>query len=328
MSNPFFTVIIPVVSLNNYVRENINILRCQEYQNWEVYIVTNYFELNPFNDERISIIHSGKVAPGEKRDLAAQYAKGQYLIFLDDDSFPSSDYLQNLFELCHAGQIQAIGGPAVTPPTNTVWQRASGAVYESFLMPMVARRYRPLGVSKFVDDWPSVNLIVRKNVFHEVGGFGNRYWPGEDSKFCNAMLLKGYRIIYSPNLVVFHHRRSSFFAHLTQISRYGLHRGKFARQNDTNSRSFTYFAPTFIVFFFLILLVGTLFESKLAQGLFFLIAVFSILGLVVISEILLRHGWKTSLLTLLYLPSSAITYAVSFVRGYKSKKPLNSRLRE
>jgi hypothetical protein len=63
------------------------------------------------------------------------------------------------------------------------------------------------------------------------------------------MLLtaSGARIVYSPAVLVFHHRRRLFREHVRQVWGYALHRGFFAKKYPATSRRPAYFVPTMFV---------------------------------------------------------------------------------
>jgi hypothetical protein len=111
-----------------------------------------------------------------------------------------------------------------------------------------ACRYRPVGAARCVDDWPSVNLLVRKSDFLAAGGFNCRYYPGEDTKLCLDLTQRlGKRIVYDPAVVVYHHRRPLFWGHFRQIGQYAVHRGYFVKAFPATSRRPCYFLPTLLV---------------------------------------------------------------------------------
>ena len=74
------------------------------------------------------------------------------------------------------------------------------------------------------------------------------FWPGEDTKLC-LDLVKFFKqdFVYDPRPIVYHHRREMFKPHLKQISRYGRHRGQFARIFPETSRLPAFFVPSFFV---------------------------------------------------------------------------------
>ena len=222
-------MIIPVKSINDYVRQAVPYIQSLIAHEWELLIIPNSLEENEWaEDKRISIIESGKVGPADKRDLGAKKCSGDILVFLDDDSYPEPNILEIASNYFNSTDIVAIGGPAITPPSNSFWQKVSGAVFLSKFSGGSPERYIPFGCVRAVDDWPSVNLMIRKEDFLRVGGFNSSFWPGEDTLLClNLIKNTSKKILYIPHMIVWHHRRSGLFQHLKQVGAYGMHRGFF-----------------------------------------------------------------------------------------------------
>ncbi len=243
-----FSIIIPVRKINDYVKENIARIKKLDYPDFEVFIVTDEEEKYDFGGTRMKILVSGNVGPGEKRNLAASKATGEVLAFLDDDSYPEIDWLNNASKIFEDTDVYALGGPAVTPRGAGYLERMSGKVLESLLVSGgTTYRYIPKE-KRLVEDYPSVNLFVRKKDFDEIGGFPIEFWPGEDTKLCLDLVKKfGRGFPYDPSIIVYHHRREILKPHLKQISRYGQHRGQFARIFPETSRLPMYFIPSLFV---------------------------------------------------------------------------------
>lgn len=186
-----------------------------------------------------------------------EYAKGEIIAFLDDDAFPQEDWLKNALVNFSDPAVAAVGGPAVTPPEDNFLQKTSGAIYASALVSgNFAYRYIP-GRRQEVDDYPSCNFLVRKSVMQRIGGFNTDFWPGEDTKLCRDIKKLGYKIIYDPKVLVYHHRREVFGPHLKQIANYARHRGYFAKRFPENSLKIQYFIPSLFVIF---LVAGEIFS--------------------------------------------------------------------
>src|SRR5208337_350793 len=171
-------------------------------------------DASEFPDPRVRVIPTGPIGPAEKRDLAIGRATGDVLAFIDDDAYPRPDWLKNAMPL-FSDQVAAVCGPGVTPPSDGRLQKASGAVFASLLGGgNMTYRYIP-GHAREVDDYPSCNFLIKKDVMLLLGGFDTRYWPGEDTKLC-LDLTRNLRkkILYSPDVFVYHHRRNLFVPHL------------------------------------------------------------------------------------------------------------------
>lgn len=246
---PLVSIIIPVKEVNDYIRESLPYLLKQEYPSFEIIILPDFNNKPlPIKSKKIRIIPSGKTGPAEKRDLGAKEARGEILAFIDDDAYPSNLWLKQAVSLfIEDSSLGAVGGPNVTPPNASFFERLSGAVLGS---PIVAghasRRYKP-SRAHYSEDLPSVNLLVRKEIFFSIGGFDSHYWPGEDTKLCLDLLKSGKKILYHPEVLVYHHRRKSLRAHLKQIYNYGKHRGYFIKKLPENSLKISYFIPSIFV---------------------------------------------------------------------------------
>ena len=255
--------------------------------------------------------------PGRKRDLASKYAKGEILAFIDDDAYPDQNWLKNAVRHFQDAAIAAVGGPAITPPEESFRGKASGKVYENILL-SGNYRYRYVKSSKrFVDDYPSCNLLVRKSVFKELGGFDTEFWPGEDTKLCWGIVHKlNKKILYDPQVLVYHHRRPLFLPHLKQIANYAVHRGYFVKKYPHTSLKLSYFVPSLFV---LVLTAGLVlsFINPVIRYFFISFVVFYVLIVLFFS---LNRDIKLALYVFFGIIFSHLTYGVFFIKGLLTKQ--------
>jgi len=301
-------------------------LRRLDYDDFEVFIL-------PDRDTGVRlagarVIPSGPVGPAEKRDLAAGYATGEVLAFLDDDAYPARDWLSKA--ACHFTdpEVAAVGGPAVTPGSDSTLQKASGAVFASRLTSSsYVYRYLPRR-KRDVDDFPTVNLFVRRSVFDEVGGFDTDYWPGEDTKLCLDITSRGLRIVYDPEVMAWHHRRPLFATHLRQVSRYAFQRGVFVRAFPETSLRPGYFVPSAFVVF---MLLGPALAA-VHPGLFvaWVSVVFLYAAAVAAAALGAAAFWRSPAVGLATAPGIVLThlvYGINFLRGLTARRPTPAGVR-
>lgn len=251
---PIFSIIIPFKEPGALVEECLRHIFELVETSYEVILLpdSRMEELTGvYAHPKVSILPTGPVSPAVKRDRGAQAAQGAYLAFIDDDAYPEPywlTYARQAFE--RDPSVVAVGGPAQTPASDPFWARASGAVFLSRFSGGFPQRYLPLPPRRDVEDWPTVNLMVRREAFLKVGGFDNEFWPGEDTKLCMDLVnrTKG-RILYLPEMLVWHHRREGLGKHLRQVGNYGAHRGHFARAYPETSCRLPYFLPTLWLLF-------------------------------------------------------------------------------
>ncbi len=319
--NPLVSVIIPVKQINDYIRESIPKIIAQSYKNFEIIVLPDKESEDIFPKTRL-VPTWPKTGPADKRDIGTKNAKGEILAFLDDDAYPAKNWLKNaVSHFPNNNNIAAVCGPGITPPDSSLLEKASGWVSASFLGggPYT---YRFLPQEKReVDDYPSMNLIIRKNDFETVGGFDSHFWPGEDTKFCLDLVNLGKKIIYDPFVLVYHHRRPLFRPHLKQNGSFGLHRGHFARILPQTSCRLGYLIP---VMFTLGLVIG---PFLILANSFFTYLYFEVIGLYVL--LLIKEGiWvysfeknlHLSLLVMLGIFLTHLWYGLRFIQGFFTPK--------
>jgi len=247
MKYPKVSIVIPVKSINHYIRKAIPYLLTLDYPNFEIIVVTDNKEKSPWNE--VKIVASGVVGPAQKRDLGEKKSQGDYIAFIDDDAYPQKEWLKTALRHFTNEKVAAVCGPGTTPPHINFLEKLSSVISNSKLCwGNVTFRNRAEGKVREVDDYITANLIVRRSDYQTIGGFGTAYWPGEDTSFCLNIIEKlGKKIIYDPAVVVFHHRRPFGLPYLKQVAGYGLHRGYFAKILPKTSFRLPYFAPTFFV---------------------------------------------------------------------------------
>lgn len=304
------SIIIPLKSDNAYIRETLARLREIDYADYEVIVLPD----EPYSwGDSVQVIPTGAVGPAAKRDLALERARGDIVAFLDDDTFPARDWLKNAVKYFEDARVAAIGGPAVTPSADNLRQQASGAVYTSLLGGgNYAYRYLPKQ-TKEVDDYPTCNLLVRRSVLQQLGGFDTTFWPGEDTKLCLDIIKLGMKVIYAPDVIVYHHRRPLFGGHLKQVRSYALHRGYFVKRFPETSFRPSYFLPTLLV---ASLIVGAVLSSRIPGfALLYAAGIAVYLIAVLASAAMVSQGMRLTILTGLGIIATHLVYGIWFVLG-------------
>ncbi len=323
-----FSIIIPFKAVNAYVRETVPHVLKLNSPDWELILVPNEDMAVEWPDERIRVLVSGRVGPGAKRDMAAKIARGEILVFLDDDSYPRADLLDVAEKYFRDPGVVALGGPGITPPQDGFWQRVSGAVFLSKLSGGAPERYVSVGGVREVQAWPSVNLMVRRPDFLSIGGFNTDYWPGEDTKLCLELIKKtGRKILYVPEMIVWHHRRAGLRGHLKQIGAYGLHRGFFVKEYPETSRKPAYFIPSAFAVFALLSLFVRLLPAPLKMLIAAGWALYALALVKALLDFLAHEKPAVALCALWYTVCTHFFYGVRFIQGLVFTDRLVSTLR-
>lgn len=266
-----FSIVIPVLRINYYlIYENLPAFESQTLREFEVIVVPN--DHSPYDQTLLMqypwlrIVPSGKITrPAQKRDIGVKHATGAIIGFIDDDAYPSHDWLAQSAKLFDRGnsKLAAVSGPGTLPKNSTFWERVFDEVVRTWIgSGGYTYRFQPKKM-RYVDDFPSMNFFIKKDVFLRLNGFNSEYWPGEDSKLCNDIVyLLKMKILYDPHVLVHHHRRKDLSGYLRQHRQYGFHRGAFFAHGDKNSKRLSYLIPS-IFFIYCLVFFASLISSPI-----------------------------------------------------------------
>ena len=312
----FFSVIIPVINYNSYLEKNLLYLSNQKFKDFEVIIVSenNFENLINKHDLNIKFVHEiNKPNPGQKRNVGANFASGRYLVFIDDDAYPRIDWLEISYKnlLFYNNDKICLGGPGIICEDENFFGKCIDLFYTSDFFHSDSCRYKSILKlnKKEMQDWPSVNFIISKIFFQELSGFDIKYWPGEDSKLCEKVLKKEGKIIYIPDMITHHYKRSNLIKHLKQIFRYGKHRGIFFKDGDVNSKKFKYLIPSI----FFLMHITMLINIKL-----FLLIINIYFAILILEILKINHIKKKFLFIVIsrfYIYFSHLSYGIGFLNG-------------
>lgn len=99
------TVVVPVFNMERYVKECIDSILMQTYQDFELIVVNDGSTdksmeiVTSYNDSRIVTINQENRGVSSARNAGLDAAKGRYLCFVDADDLIEQNFLQNMVEL-------------------------------------------------------------------------------------------------------------------------------------------------------------------------------------------------------------------------------------
>ena len=242
--SPKVSIIIPLYVVVDRFFSDLQKFVKLNYSNYEILIVCDKKVNINIPKTRLILTGQKRTGPAEKRDLGLKYAKGEICAFIDDDAYPDPNWLRNAVKEFKNPDIAAIGGPGLTPPEDGFWEQITGLVYRSYFCGGPTQHRFVKAKKGFVTDYPAYNLLVRTNILRKIGGYGSYFYGGEDTFLCLKIIREGYKILYDPEVAVYHHRRPLLFGYLKQIANVGMHRGYFAKKFPETSRQIGYFIPS------------------------------------------------------------------------------------
>jgi succinoglycan biosynthesis protein ExoA len=290
-------------------------------------IVDSIKELNYPKKEYEVIIREG-LNPSENRNNGAKVAKGEIIAFLDDDAVVDINFLKDAEEFFKKyKEIDIVGGAQLTPKWQKGFPKIAGyALSSKFGAWKMGTRYslRELNLDADETMLTSANLFCRKEVMKKIQ-FDPKLFPGEDPKFVEDAKKAGFKVAYSPNLILYHKRRETVRAMIKQISSYGRTRTDKESFANTLKKPFFLIPLLFCVYLSLTLLFIflELFNLQIISNfiLFFPLGLYLVLDLffTFYESIKNKNALAIFLLPFIF-PLIHISYGIGMIQGYLQKK--------
>jgi len=176
----------------------------------------------------IVLLRANHGGPSAARNFGARHARGEYLVFLDDDCHPTRDWLRKIEARVQHCAERLIGGRMVNALDANPYAVASDL--------LVSHLFRTWNAepedAKFL---VTANMTVRRQRFLDSGGFDEAFpVPGaEDRAFCARWISEGGRIVFAPEVMVHHRHPMSLRGYWRQHFNYGRGASKLHRRNTS-----------------------------------------------------------------------------------------------
>lgn len=185
-----------------------------------------------------------------KRNLALEEASNEIISFVDDDAVVCPTWFDALRSSFDNPEVGIVTGPSLLADDATFWERTAQLAMGS--SPYSMRRYNPF--KKELTDWYNVigaNMAFRKKALLDAGG-----WPkdfpehGEDMAIAHRVCAKGWLLLYSPKVAVYHPPHS-FRKQVVQIHRWGRAAKRLKRAGIVHPKrdpAYYFYIPVLLLF--------------------------------------------------------------------------------
>jgi GT2 family glycosyltransferase len=179
---------------------------------------------------KIRVITNGKNrGPAASRNIASASSKSEYLAFTDSDCTVDKHWLRELISSFDDPAVAGAGGRQAMPEDETGFGRTLSMFLDCFAFAAEYLR-GPRARRALTDHNPSCNVMYRKEIFLQEGGFSEKLWTSEDVDLDYRLRKKGYSLVFNPLAVVYHYRPRSPKEFKEKMFRYGLAQGMLVRK--------------------------------------------------------------------------------------------------
>lgn len=220
---PLVSVVIPARNEEEVIKRTISTCLSQTYEHIEVIAIChnctdNTFKIaSQFNDKRVRPFdfRTTQAGKGLALDYAAEQAFGKYILVLDSDGILSRDFIETALPLFDRPNIAAVQGKLLSSNREyNIITKILALEIDLYSIPFmtvksIIDRRTPLG---------GTGYIIRKDILHEVGGFGNALI--DDFELSFRLFRNKYRIAFAPLSIEFDEKPPELPLMLRQRSRW------------------------------------------------------------------------------------------------------------
>ena len=185
----------------------------------EVKIIVVLDEINKELANDITILKSINPNMSAKRNQGVEVATTKYIAFLDSDSFPNKNWLEEGVSFLEQNEdYSAVTGNQFNPVSDNFEQRCLRLVRFSRLFThkewciIIDQNAREQDCSELMTS----NVIMKKEDYVKSGGMNENIYLAEDNEFSERMIKTGYKFRFIPTVSVFH-REATMYPFLRKI---------------------------------------------------------------------------------------------------------------
>lgn len=219
---------------------------------FEIIVVDNspadlYFEQFKVDYPNVCLIKNSNKGFSHANNIGVTKAKGEYLLFLNADTLIKNDFLSSLIKTFANKKFGAVGCKLYFPDgvfqlsfwkevnfCNEIRNKKDEQKFDIRDLDFIRRVETQYNEILEVDWVSGACMLIRKDVFNEVGGFDERYFLYyEDADICKRLRMLNLPIYFYPYSEIIHYKGKNvndrfyselyFFMKKSQLIYYKLH---------------------------------------------------------------------------------------------------------
>jgi GT2 family glycosyltransferase len=207
MSAPKVSIIIVNYNGKELLQKCLDSLLKVNYDNFEIILVDNNstdgtVEFITKNYPSLIIIKlDSNKGFAEPNNVAAKISKGKYLLFLNNDTVVTPNFISEMVKVMETDKKIAVCQSLLLKPDGSV--DSSGDFIDH--LGVVYNSKTKIDEIREVSSAKGASMLVRSDIFEKLDGFDQKFFiTFEDVDLCWRSWILGYRVLIIPTSIVYH----------------------------------------------------------------------------------------------------------------------------
>ena len=207
MSSPKVSIIIVNYNGKELLQKCLDSLLKVNYNNFEIILVDNNstdgsVEFITKNYPSLIIIKlDSNKGFAEPNNVAAKISKGKYLLFLNNDTVVTPNFISEMVKVMETDKKIAVCQSLLLKPDGSV--DSSGDFIDH--LGVVYNSKTEIDEIREVSSARGASMLVRSDIFEKLDGFDQKFFVTfEDVDLCWRSWILGYRVLIIPTSIVYH----------------------------------------------------------------------------------------------------------------------------
>ena len=311
------SVIVPVYNGEETIVQCVESALKQNFEGeYEVIVVndgsTDQTEARVKKSKDVKLISQPNKGPAAARNRGALEAKGEFIVFMDDDCAAEKDWLREMLKPFADQEVVGVQGR---------YKNAQKEFIAQLIQLEIEERYEKLKKQKYVDHIGTYSAAYRRETFLAVKGFDEKFpiASGEDIDLSYRLAERGHKLVFNWNAIVWHQHPVSvlhyyqvkFWRAYWRVRMYSKHKQKIMQDSYTSQNVKLQIGLCYVFFVGL----GGLFFTSKARFIVVLTALAWVVSILKFWRFALRKRPLVGIISPVFLALRTFVFAAGFAYG-------------